>query len=251
MNAPTVALFIPCLVDQVYPEIGLAMAWILERLGYHVTYDPGQTCCGQPGFNAGHRHEALSVAHRFVDVFEGKDNIVCPSGSCTGMVRNYYPVLFAKDSRAAQATSLGPRVFEFSEFLVREGKVEDIAGTASGRVGFHNSCHSYRELRIDSEPRKLLERIVGIEPVEIQGEPTCCGFGGLFCVKFKEVAAAMAKSRMEKFIDKGADVVVTNDPGCVFHMRQEVLAKGYPLRIRHLTEFLAEAMGFDPGQANR
>ena len=244
MNTPTVSLFIPCLVDQVYPEIGFSMAWILERLGYRVTYDPRQTCCGQPAFNAGHRHEALAVAGRFVDLFAEKNNIVCPSGSCTGMVRNYYSNLFGKDPRGADVARLAAKVFEFSEFVVREDKLKKISGNASGCIGFHNSCHSYRELRIDSEPRSLLERISGFEAVEVQGEPTCCGFGGLFCVKFKDIAAAMAKSRLEKFIDNGVDVVVANDPGCVFHLRQEVEAKGYPVQIRHLTEFIAQAMGF-------
>ncbi len=153
MKTSTVSLFIPCLVDQVYPDIGLAMAWILEKLGYHVDYDPAQTCCGQPAFNAGHTQEALAVARRFVDVFADKTCLVCPSGSCVSMVRNYYPRLFDNQSDRARAASLAPKVFEFSEFLAREGKLDQISGTASGRVGFHNSCHSYRELRLDAEPR--------------------------------------------------------------------------------------------------
>lgn len=251
MKTSTVSLFIPCLVDQVYPDIGLSMAWILEKLGYHIDYDPEQTCCGQPAFNAGHTQEALSVARRFVDVFADKECLVCPSGSCVSMVRNYYPRLFDKQPDRARAASLAPKVFEFSEFLAREGKLDQISGTASGRVGFHNSCHSYRELRLDAEPKGLLERISGFELVPVQGEPTCCGFGGLFCVKFKEIAATMAKSRLGKFIDGAADVVVTNDPGCAFHLRREVATKGYPLRIRHLTEFVAEAMGFPVGQNTR
>jgi L-lactate dehydrogenase complex protein LldE len=243
VESKEVSLFIPCLVDQVYPEIGLDMARILERLGYRVTYDPRQTCCGQPAFNAGHRDQALCVARQFVEVFSRAETIVCPSGSCTAMVRNFYPVLFEEDARLSDATALGPRVFEFSEFLVKEGKVASISGSASGRVGFHNSCHSYRELGLSSEPRAVLGRISGFELVEVEGDPTCCGFGGVFCVKFRSISEAMARTRLGRFREKGANIIVANDPGCVWHFRQEVAEKGWDVRICHLAEFVAEAMG--------
>jgi L-lactate dehydrogenase complex protein LldE len=248
MTAPRVSLFIPCLVDQLYPEMGLATAAILEELGYELHYDPAPTCCGQPAFNAGQRREALKVARRFVDALRGEDPVVCPSGSCTGMVRNYYPVLFAGDPDEERARRLGARTFELSQFLWREGKIEEISGSASGRVAFHNSCHSLRELGVGPEPEAILSRISGYERVEVE-EPTCCGFGGLFCAKFPELASAMATTRLEGFLEKGADLVVANDPGCIFEMRQQVVLKAYSLRIVHLAEFVAEAMGLRAWQA--
>jgi L-lactate dehydrogenase complex protein LldE len=242
MTQTTVSLFVPCLVDQAYPEIGFAVIDILEHLGYGVRYEPGQTCCGQPGFNAGDRVEARRVAERFLDVFAGAEVIVCPSGSCTSMVRKFYPDLFAGTPRAADAERVAGRVFEFSEFLVREERTEAISGSAHGRVGFHNSCHSYRELRLVHQARTLLRRVSGCEHVDLPGEPVCCGFGGLFSFKFAEIAATMGQTRVDSFVQLGVETLVSNDPGCILHMEQEARAKGLDLRIRHLAVFLAEAM---------
>lgn len=242
MNDERVALFIPCLVDQVYPEMGMDMVRVLEHLGHEVSYDGRQTCCGQPAFNAGHREESLAVATTFMDVFDGSDTIVCPSGSCTAMVRNFFSVLFCDDERRERARALGGRVRELSEFLVSHGDVDRISGTFRGRIGFHNSCHAVRELGLHREPLSLLERISGCEIVTAGPEPVCCGFGGLFSVKFDAVAAAMAQSRIDVFVESGVDELVSNDPGCILHMRQECQARGIDLRIRHLVEFLAEAM---------
>jgi L-lactate dehydrogenase complex protein LldE len=251
---PAVALFIPCLVDQVYPEMGLAMARILEHLGCEVRYDPEQTCCGQPAFNAGHREEATEVAGRFLDVFgrvEPAEAIVCPSGSCTAMVRNYYPFLFRGGPREGEAGAAGRRVFEFSEFLARRGLAARVSGTFPGKVGFHNSCHACRELRLAAEPLALLRRVSGCEAVEPDGEPVCCGFGGLFSVKFEAIAGTMARTRLEQFTAKGIRTLVSNDPGCILHLRQEAASRGLDLEICHLAEFLARALrlrGFERNQ---
>ena len=158
-----ITLFIPCLVDQVYPEIGLDMAKVLNHLGYTPFYDRRQTCCGQPAFNAGHRDEARKVAQIFIDVFTKAKCIVSPSGSCTAMVKNYYPTLFKNHQYLNQAQNISKCIFEFSEFLIRENQLEKIKGKYQGRVGFHNSCHSYRELGIVDEPLKILNNIDGIE----------------------------------------------------------------------------------------
>jgi L-lactate dehydrogenase complex protein LldE len=248
-----ISLFIPCLVDQVCPEVGLAMARVLERLGYEVDYDPRQTCCGQPAFNAGHREEALAVATRFVEVFGGGANdggrgrddraIVCPSGSCAAMARSFFPALFRDHPLRERAVALGRRVHEFSEFLARRGDIERIDGGFRGRVGFHDSCHARRELGIRSEPRAILARLEGCELVEPGGEPVCCGFGGLFSVKFDAIAAAMARGRLDRFAELGAGVLVSNDPGCVLHLRAECRERGIGLRVLHLAELLDEATG--------
>lgn len=239
---PTVSLFIPCLVDQVYPEIGIDMAKVLNHLGYQIEYNSQQTCCGQPAFNAGHRDEARKVAAKFVEVFTSADVIVSPSGSCTAMVKNYYSILFANDSLEDKALRLGRKIFEFSEFLAHEDQIKNISGQFKGKVGFHNSCHSYRELGIDHIPLNILQRIEGIEIVQPSGEPVCCGFGGIFSFKFDEIAATMAKTRIEMFTSLNADTIVTNDPGCLMHMRQEALDRRIDLKLLHLTEFLVQAI---------
>jgi L-lactate dehydrogenase complex protein LldE len=237
-----VNLFIPCLVDQVYPEIGMAMAKILRHFGYELAYDPRQTCCGQPAFNAGHRNEARQVAEQFIDIFKQAETIVAPSGSCVAMVRNYYPVLFQDHPREKSAIQVSKRVFEFSEFLSRENLTARISGTFSGRVGFHNSCHSYRELGVKTEPLDILKRISGYELVELPGEPVCCGFGGLFSFKFDYVAAAMALNRVDMFRSQNVDTIISNDPGCIMHMRQEIKAEKINMQLLHLTEFLVQSM---------
>jgi L-lactate dehydrogenase complex protein LldE len=238
-TAPIVSLFIPCLVDQVYPEIGLAMANVLRRLGVELNYDDAQTCCGQPAFNSGYKKEALHVAEHFVEVFRGAEMIVAPSGSCVAMVRNFYPHLFAGHPKFTEAKALGQRVVEFSEFLVKKLGVVDVNATLVRKAGFHNSCHSFRELRITEEPLKLLQNVRGLEVVVPPGEPVCCGFGGLFSIKFEAIASAMTRSRLETFEQLGVDTVISNDPGCVMQMRQEAKVRETKLEVLHLAEVLA------------
>jgi L-lactate dehydrogenase complex protein LldE len=238
-----ISMFIPCLVDQVYPEIGIAMVKILHHFGYRLNYHERQTCCGQPAFNAGHRNEARKVAENFIDVFYNDSIIVAPSGSCVAMVRNYYPMLFLGHHMEQQALEISKRVFEFSEFLQNENLIDKISGSYHGRVGFHNSCHSYRELRINESPFKILYQVGGYELIQPKGEPVCCGFGGLFSFKFSDIAAAMATSRLEMFTSLNIDTLVSNDPGCIMHMRQEAKDKAINVNIIHLTEFIVYAMG--------
>jgi L-lactate dehydrogenase complex protein LldE len=234
----SISLFIPCLVDQVYPEIGLAMASILRRLGLQVEYDARQTCCGQPAFNAGYRAEALRVANHFLEVFRGKSAIVAPSGSCVAMVRKFYPLLFQNHADEPAAAELGRRVFEFSEFVVRHLGTTRLGAVFPRKVGFHNSCHSYRELRLHAEPLALLREVKGLNLIEPEGEPVCCGFGGLFSVKFAAISSTMAQSRLEVFEKAGAEAIVSNDPGCVLQMRKEAQKRGSGMQILHLAEVL-------------
>lgn len=234
----TVSLFIPCLVDQLYPEIGLHMANVLRRAGMQVEYDQRQTCCGQPAFNTGYRDEARRVAEHFLEVFARKEAIVAPSGSCVAMVRNFYPTLFANHARLAEATGLGKRVFEFSEFLVQHLGVTALGARFPHKVFFHNSCHSYRELRLQNEPLALLRNVQDLQLLETNEEPVCCGFGGLFSFKFAPIASSMAASRLHYFQAQGAEAVVTNDPGCLMQMRREAQRRGSGLQILHLAEVL-------------
>ncbi len=238
MNSKHVSVFIPCLVDQVYPEMGIAMIKLLRSFGYEIFYHKEQTCCGQPAFNAGQRKEAIKVAGHFVEVFAEDGLIVSPSGSCTAMVRKYFPNLFEGHHACETAAALGGRVLEFSEFIQQEDLLNKISGKWKGRIGFHNSCHSYRELDIDDFPLRILKRIDGVEPVRPPGEPVCCGFGGLFSFKFPAVSATMARSRLEQFFELGLKTIVSNDPGCIMHLRQEAKDKNMNMDILHLVEFL-------------
>ena len=241
-NKQKVTLFIPCLVDQVYPEIGMAMVKILKIFGYKIEYLPEQTCCGQPAFNAGYHDEARKVAGNFIKVFEKSELMVAPSGSCTAMVRNYYPELFAGTELEEKAIAVSKNLLEFSEFLARENLIEQLSGSYSGRVSFHNSCHSYREIGIKEAPEKIFNQISGMEYITAPGEPVCCGFGGLFSFKYDTISASMANVRLKTFVDLQVDTLVVNDPGCIMHMRQEAIGRKINMKILHLTEFLAEAI---------
>ena len=237
----SVSLFIPCLVDQVMPEVGVAMVRLLRHAGFEVSYNPDQTCCGQPGFNAGHRDEARKVACHCLDAFKDAACIVSPSGSCAAMMRKYYRELFEGHSRQQEAVAHGKRVFELSEFLAKEGKLEAFKGSFSGKVGVHTSCHTLRELGISEEPMALIRQI-DCDIVEPETPPVCCGFGGMFYVKYAPVAKSMGRSRLLTFAELGAKTVVVNDPGCIMHMRQSEEREKLGLEILHTTEFLHQAV---------
>jgi L-lactate dehydrogenase complex protein LldE len=241
-SRPKVALFITCLGDQFFPQVGEAAVKVLRRVGAEVTFNPAQTCCGQPAFNTGYREEARAVARRMLDVFEGADYVVAPSGSCTTMVRVFYPELFADEpTLEVKAKNLGARLFEFSEFLVKIMKVEDVGASFPHRVTYHDSCHLLRELKIETEPRVLLRAVRGLDLVEMQDFKLCCGFGGTFSVKFPEVSVAMGEDKLQAAIQAGAEYLVANDSGCLMHLAGLIHRKGLPLRTLHLAEILADS----------
>jgi L-lactate dehydrogenase complex protein LldE len=240
---PSVTLFVPCLVDQVSPEIGVSSFQLLRHAGFDVSYFPEATCCGQPAFNAGHQPEALRVARHFVDtLFEADAPLVCPSGSCTAMVQKFHPMLDWSEADARKSRAVSGRVVELSRFLVRAGALASMEGRHEGVVAFHNSCHAFRELGIDDEPWALLDRVSDARWVDV-GEPVCCGFGGLFSLELPSTAATMAKSRLEPFVTKGVETLVSNDPGCVMHLKKEAESLGYDLDVVHLAVFMARSLG--------
>jgi len=237
--AQRVALFVPCFVDQLSPQVGLDTARVLERIGCEVYFPEEQTCCGQPAFNAGHWDDARPVAERFVRVFADAEAVVCPSGSCTTMVRNFYPELLASSPLLKQAEALGQRVHELSEYLVNVAGVTDVGAQFPYRVTYHDSCHALRELEIKSEPRDLLSKVRELELVEMPDSEVCCGFGGMFAVKFGAISAAMGENKAENASSTNADYVTSIDSSCLMHMEGIINKRGNRIRTIHLASILA------------
>ncbi len=238
----TVAMFIPCFVDQLNPEVGMDMARVLRRVGYAIDFPEAQTCCGQPGFNSGYWNEARPLGERFVQIFGASDAdaIVCPSGSCTTMVRNFYPELLAGSSLLPQAEKLAARVYEFSEFLVKVAKVPDVGATFPHRVTYHDACHALRELRIKQQPRELLKHVRGMELVEMPYCEECCGFGGTFATKFPMISSAMGETKAANAEASGAEYVTSTDPSCLMHIEGVLRLRKSPVRTIHLASILAQ-----------
>lgn len=234
-----VSLFIPCFVDQLTPEIGMDTARVLRRAGYEVDFPEQQTCCGQPAFNTGYWDDARPVAERFVRVFRAAEAVVCPSGSCTTMVRVFYRELLAGTKLSGEAESLGSRVFEFSEFLVRVAGVTDFGAYFPHRVAFHDACHGLRELHIKSEPRDLLRHVRGLEVVEMPRSEECCGFGGTFATKLGMISAAMGEAKAGNAEASGAEYVASNDPSCLLHIDGILRRRNSRVRTIHLANILA------------
>jgi L-lactate dehydrogenase complex protein LldE len=245
-----VALFIPCYVDQLYPGVGLATARVLERFGCEVVFPEDQTCCGQPMSNAGFAGQAAPLARRFLDVFQGHAAVVCPSGSCTSMVRNHYHPLVGDDPRypAVRAAT-----YELCEFLVDVLGVTRVPGRLRRRVGLHQSCHGLRELRLASGSERrvapfdkvapLLRSIDGLELVSLARPDECCGFGGTFAVTEEAVSAFMGQDRIADHLRAGAEVVTGTDVSCLMHLDGLARRAASPLTFRHVAELFAEAMG--------
>jgi len=235
-----VSLFVTCMVDQLFPKVGMAMVQVLERLGYQVDFPENQTCCGQPAFNSGYRDEARTVARHFLDTFESCDSIVVPSGSCTAMVTHHFAELFHKEPETlARVHALEKRVWEFSSFLTDVAGVEDVGARLEVVATFHDGCHALRELGIRSAPRRLLANVRGLELREMSPAEECCGFGGTFSVKFAELSGAMARTKIDAILRTGASTVVSLDPSCLMQIQGVLSRTGSPIRTMHLAEVLA------------
>src|SRR5262249_43730797 len=231
---------VTCIVDQLFPKVGMAMAGVLERLGYQVDFPENQTCCGQPAFNSGYRDEARTVARHFLKTFENCETIVVPSGSCTSMVTHHFAELFHKEpDTLAQVHALEKRVYEFATFLTEVAGVEDVGARMEGVVTFHDGCHALRELGIKSGPRRLLESVRGLELREMEPAGGGWGFGGTFAVKFDELSCAMASAKVDAIVRTGARAVVSLDASCLMQIRGALARAGAPVRALHLAEVLA------------
>lgn len=233
-----VSLFIPCFVDHYYPQAGIAMVNILERLGHEVEVPEGQTCCGQPAFNSGYWEEARTTASHLLDVFENCDTVVAASGSCGAMLRVFNPELFNKKGDYDRAVTLSKKVREFSDFLVSDLKVTDLGAKFPHKVTFHDGCHGLRELGIKSQPRQLLEHVEGLELVEMSEAESCCGFGGTFSVKFPHISKAMGEVKCDSIAETDAEYVVSNDLSCLMQIQGIFDKTNRPMKSLHLAEVL-------------
>jgi L-lactate dehydrogenase complex protein LldE len=234
------SLFITCIVDQYFPNVGISLVEVLERCGVAVDFPERQTCCGQPAFNTGFHEEARRVARTWLDAFAGSEAIVAPSGSCVAMVRRHFPTLFPEGApEHAEAMRLAARTWEFTDFLVSVLGREDVGGSWRGTVGYHESCHLLRELQISRQPRALLAQVRGLTLRELDLARDCCGFGGTFAVKFGSLSTAMADEKLRSAARAGIDALVACDMSCLMHLQGRARRIGLPLRFLHIAELLA------------
>ena len=246
-----VALFIPCYVDQFYPQVGMATVRLLEHFGVEHEFPEAQTCCGQPMANSGCMPEAKPLALKFVQVFDGYDYIVAPSGSCVSMVRNHYETFF--DETAERENTVRSRTLELSEFLVKVLKVDRIEGRFAHQVGIHQSCHGLRELRLGASSEIMTERpglmtgllgsLDGISFSKLQREDECCGFGGTFAVAEEAVSCMMGEDRIRDHLDSGTRVLTAGDMSCLMHLDGIIRRRKQDIKVMHFAEILAEAIG--------
>ncbi|MHB1922960.1 MAG: (Fe-S)-binding protein [Chitinophagaceae bacterium] len=232
-------LFIPCFVDQLYPETAFNLIKVLEKAGCTVHYNTHQTCCGQPAFNAGYWEETKIVAQKFIHDFHTIDYIVSPSASCTGFVRNYYHKLFDNSAVHNEVKTLKKNLFEFSEFLTEVLQITDIGARLDGIATYHDSCAALRECGIKEAPRKLLAQVSGLEVREMMDVETCCGFGGTFSVKFEPISVAMAEQKISNALATGAEFIISTDLSCLMQIQGVIKKRGLPLKTMHLADVLA------------
>jgi L-lactate dehydrogenase complex protein LldE len=233
------ALFVTCIVDQLYPTIGLAAAKLLEAQGVEVHVPRGLTCCGQMGFNAGFRGEARAVAGRTIEMLRGQGDVVLPSGSCGAMIRHLYHELFDGTRRQGAAAELIGRTYELTEYLVDVLGVTDVGARFDGTIAYHDACHGLRFMGLSHQARALLNNIAGAEIVPLPGCDECCGFGGLFAVKQAAISEAMLDRKLASIESTGADLLVTGDASCMTQIAGGLSRSGSRVRARHIAEVLA------------
>ncbi len=236
-----VHLFIPCFIDQLFPNVGIATVKILEKFDCDLVYPENQTCCGQPAFNSGYWQESADLAERFLKIFADAEYIVAPSGSCVSLIKKLYGDLPLSDAAKKNWQSLRNRVYEFSEFLTEVLKVDKWNGSFSGKVTYHDACHGLRELGISEKPRALLRSINGLEYIEMH-RPDTCGFGGTFSVKFAEISTEMVKDKAQWVTESGAAYLVACDASCLMQIDGYLIRQGSEIKSLQLAELLWQAM---------
>jgi L-lactate dehydrogenase complex protein LldE len=236
---PKAGLFVTCLVDLIRPSVGFAAARLIELAGCEVMVPKGQTCCGQPAYNSGDKANASSLARQTVEAFQGCDYVVVPSGSCAGQLKLHVPRLLAGTGDAQAAEAFAARVFELTDFLHRERKLAEIPGVYDGTATYHDSCSGLRELHIKDQPRALLAKVTGLKLKEMAECETCCGFGGLFSVKFPDISNAIVERKAGNAVGSQAELLLGGDLGCLMNMAGKLTRTGAKIECRHIAEVLA------------
>ena len=245
------SLFVTCVIDQFYPEVGESTVRVLRRLGVDLDFPEGQTCCGQPAFNSGFWSEARPLAKRWLDQFDGDRDVVVPSGSCASMVRVFYEELLHDEPHLLEkAKRVGERVYELSEYIVDVLGVTDVSAyadeassSAGGKITYHEACHLRRELGVETQPRTLIASCPGVELIEMRQAEVCCGFGGTFSVKYPDISGAMLQDKVTNTVDTGAGAVVACDSSCLMQIGGGLDKQSAAVRPMHLAQLLDEAMG--------
>jgi L-lactate dehydrogenase complex protein LldE len=237
-----VDLFIPCFIDQLRPETAFNTIKVLEKAGCHVNYNVEQTCCGQAAFNAGFWDEAREVGVKFLSEVDINRYMVSPSASCVGMIRNSYDFLFQNSSHHNRFRQLQKKIFELSEFLIDVMKVEDLGSMLTAKATYHDSCSALRECNIKSQPRKLLDKVQGLQIIEMKDCETCCGFGGSFAVKNEAISVAMTEQKVENAMATGAEYIISTDFSCLMQMDSFIKQKNLPIKTLHIADVLAQGL---------
>jgi L-lactate dehydrogenase complex protein LldE len=233
-----VELFIPCFIDQLYPQTAHNMVRLLEKLGHVVFYNKEQTCCGQMAFNSGYWDETRVLGEKLVKELSVNRPVVGPSASCIGMIRNYYPEFFHNSSLHLQYKQLAAQIYEVSDFLVNVLEVTDLGATFPHKVTYHDACAALREYGIRQEPRALLEKVRGLELIEMEESDTCCGFGGTFAVKNEPISIAMGQQKLEFAMATGVEYIVSTEASCLMHLQGIIDKQKLPLKTIHIVDVL-------------
>lgn len=242
-NYREVAIFIPCFMEQLYPETGINMVKILEHLGCEVMVLSAAFCCGQPAYNAGFVSEAQEVGLKMLfslNKFSG--DIIIPSGSCTGYIRSHYPELFKQKIDQKNASEKVAHIYEFTEYLVEIMQVAlPTKLSMDTQVTYHDACGASNFCGIKKQPRILLNQIQGVELIEMAEAQTCCGFGGTFTVKFSEIAAGMAKNKIDSALETKAEYIISTDVSCFMHLQTYINQQNLPIKTMHIVDFIAKS----------
>ena len=234
-----VDIFIPCFIDQIYPQTGMNMVKILEKLGVDVHYNGNQTCCGQMAFNTGFWDEAKEMGAKFIRDFPNDRPVISPSASCSGMIKNYYPWLFHNTALHYEYKQMKKNMIEFTDFLVNVLKTDEIGAEFNHVVTYHDSCAALREYGTSEEPRALLSKVKGLTLKEMKNNDVCCGFGGTFSVKFEPISTAMAEQKVKHALETGAEYIVSTDSSCLMHQQAYIDKHHLPMKTMHIIDVLA------------
>lgn len=234
-----VQLFIPCFIDQFYPETAFNVVKILEHLNIEVIYNPKTTCCGQISFNSGYWNETRNIASKFIKDYKPDIPIISPSASCPGFVKNYYPTLFDNNQDVANFVS---NIYELTDFIVNVCKTTDLGASFNSKVTYHSSCASLREYKLTNEPYELLKNVKGLEILPLKDADTCCGFGGTFAVKHEPISTAMAQQKVENALETGAEYITSVDSSCLMHLQGYIMKHKLNIKTIHIADILASGM---------